>query len=159
MKSIGTVVKNAFPGKASMSTCGFLYLLALLCSLSVGNAARACTGIRLMAGDGSVVCARTLEFGIDLESEVIVVPRGYARVGTTPEGENGRRWTSMYASVGANGVGLPVMFEGVNEQGLSIGLFYFPTSARYMKYRPAEASRTIAPWELGSWIPENYATP
>ncbi len=68
----------------------------------------ACTGIRLTAQDGSVVAARTLEFSIDLDSNVLVVPRGYARTGTTPDGEEGLKWTSKYASVGANGVGLPV---------------------------------------------------
>ena len=50
---------------------------------------QACTGIRLIAGDGTVVHARTLEFGIDLKSNVIMVPRGYARVGTTPDGKEG----------------------------------------------------------------------
>jgi penicillin V acylase-like amidase (Ntn superfamily) len=29
------------------------------------------------------------------------------------------------------------MFEGVNEKGLSVGLFYFPTTAGYMKYHAA----------------------
>ena len=36
---------------------------ALFCSAT----AEACTGIRLTAADGSVVHARTLEFGIDLD--------------------------------------------------------------------------------------------
>jgi len=41
---------------------------------------------------------------------------------------------------------------------LAAGLFYFPTTAGYMSYNPAQASRTIAPWEVGSWILENFAT-
>jgi choloylglycine hydrolase len=48
---------------------------ALLLSLG-SHAAQACTGIRLVAADGAVVHARTLEFGLDLQSEVIMVPRG-----------------------------------------------------------------------------------
>jgi choloylglycine hydrolase len=52
----------------------FLRSSALL--LSLGSAtlsglaapASACTGIRLIAEDGSVIHARTLEFGLDLES-------------------------------------------------------------------------------------------
>ena len=47
--------------------------------------AQACTGIELIAVDGTVVHARTLEFGIDLKSNVILVPRGYVRTGTTPD--------------------------------------------------------------------------
>jgi choloylglycine hydrolase len=112
----------------------------------------------LTAADGTVVHARTLEFAIDLPSSVLVIPRGYARVGTTPDGKPGIQWKSKYASVGANGVGKPVLFDGVNEKGLAAGLFYFPTSAGYMPYTTAEASHTLAPWELGSWILENFAT-
>src|SRR5271167_3288510 len=133
-----------------------IFVTNLLCMLSFAQAARACTGIRLIAEDGTVVYARTLEFGINLDSNVLIVPRGYTRTGTTPQGENGLKWTSRYASLGANGVGLPYLFDGVNEKGLAAGLFYFPTTAGYMSYNPAQASRTIAPWEAGSWILENF---
>jgi len=50
-----------------------------------GKAVQACTGIRLIAADGTVVYARTLEFALDLESEILAVPRGYARTGTPPD--------------------------------------------------------------------------
>jgi len=120
--------------------------------------AEACTGIRLTAQDGSVIHARTLEFAVDLKSDVIVVPRGYSRIGTTPDGKNGLKWKSKYASVGANGVGMPVSFDGFNEKGLAIGLFYFPGTAKYMDYTAADAGKTVAPWEMGSWMLENFAT-
>jgi choloylglycine hydrolase len=135
-----------------------LYLAIVVYALFFAKITQACTGIRLIAADGSVVYARTLEFNVDLDSSVLVVPRGYARTGTTPDGENGLKWTSKYASVGANGVGLPFLFDGINEKGLAAGLFYFPTTAGYLKYDEAEASKTIAPWELGSWILENFGT-
>jgi choloylglycine hydrolase len=134
------------------------FAAALAAWLGFTGATPACTGIRLIAEDGTVVRARTLEFTIELGSEVIMVPRGYARTGTTPDGENGLKWTSRYASVGANGVGLPVLFDGVNEKGLAVGLFYFPGTAGYMKYSAADAAKSLAPWELGSWILENFAT-
>lgn len=120
------------------------------------QAAQACTGIRLIAQDGTVVHARTLEFAIDLHSDVLMIPRGYARTGTTPDGQPGMKWQAKYASVGANGVGQPVLFDGFNEAGLTAGLFYFPTSAGYMPYTPADAGKTLAPWELGSWMLENF---
>ena len=55
-------------------------------------------------------------------------------------------------------MGFPVLFDGVNEKGLASGLFYFPTSAGYMPYAVADAANTIAPWELGSWMLENFAS-
>src|SRR5436190_6968893 len=134
-----------------------LIIAAVICSL-LGNEAHPCTGIRLIAEDGTVVHARTMEFAIDIHSDVIMVPRGYARVGTTPDGKEGLKWKAKYASVGANGVGLPVLFDGLNEKGLAAGTFYFPTSAGYMPYVAADAGKTIAQWEVGSWILENFAS-
>src|SRR3989440_3253924 len=93
-----------------------LMVVAVICSL-LGNEAHACTGIRLIAEDGTVVHARTMEFAIDIHSDVIMVPRGYARVGTTPDGREGLKWKAKYASIGANGVGLLVLFDGLNEKG------------------------------------------
>jgi choloylglycine hydrolase len=132
-------------------------LCAMLTHIAVPSAP-ACTGIRLTAADGTVVHARTLEFAVDLHSDVIIVPRGYARAGTTPDGKAGIQWNAKYASVGTNGVGLPFLFDGLNEKGLAVGTFYFPTSAGYMPYSAADAGKTMAPWELGSWILENFAT-
>ncbi|WP_442481518.1 linear amide C-N hydrolase [Aeoliella sp. SH292] len=140
----------------SMSLTTVLVVGALF--LVATEAANACTGIRLIAGDGTVIHARTLEFGMDLHSEVIVVPRGFKRVGTTPDGKPGMTLTTKYASAGTNGMGLPVIFDGLNEKGLSVGLFYFPGTAGYMPYNAADAGKTIAAWELGSWILENCAT-
>jgi choloylglycine hydrolase len=135
-----------------------LTLVAGAMCLTSSPLALACTGIRLTASDGAVVHARTMEFGIDIQSEVLVIPRGFARTGLTPDGADGLAYTSKYASVGANGVGLPYLFDGLNEKGLAVGTFYFPTTAGYMPYTPADAARTLAPWQVGSWILENFAS-
>ena len=117
-----------------------------------------CTGIRLIAQDGSVVHARTLEFEIDLNSDIALVPRGFARTGTTPDGSPGRAWTTTYASVGASGLGLPFLVDGLNEAGLAAGTFYFPGSVGYPPYDAGRAADSIAPWELGSYLLENHAS-
>jgi choloylglycine hydrolase len=139
----------------------FAHKLAAILSagaLFLASAADACTGIRLTAADGTLVHARTLEFAIDLQSDVLVSPRGFERIGLTPDGEDGLKWKAKYASVGANGVGLPILIDGVNEAGLAAGLFYFPTTAGYPAYTPADAAKTIAPWQLGSWLLDNFAS-
>jgi len=132
--------------------------VAAMLGLVIVPPVQACTGIELIAVDGTVVHARTLEFGIDLESNVIMVPRGYSRTGTTPDGKPGKTWTSKYATLGANALGMPILIDGLNERGLAVGLFYFPTSAKYQPYAAGDADRTVAPWELGSYILENFAT-
>jgi choloylglycine hydrolase len=130
----------------------------LASALLLATHSEACTGIRLVAADGSVIHARTLEFAIDLDSAVTMIPRGYPRTGTTPDGKEGLKWNAKYASVGMNGLNMPVLFDGFNEAGMAAALFYFPTSAGYMAYAQDDAAKTIAPWELGSWILENFAT-
>ena len=158
MKITGIGVKASAPRKFP-SASGAIFLAILACSLFFAKPAPACTSIRLRASDGTVVYARTMEFAIVTNSAVMMVPRGYARTGTTPEGENGLKWTSKYASVGVNNGGdMPFLVDGVNEKGLAIGLLYFPGTVGYMKYHAAEASKTVAPWEVGSWILENFAT-
>ena len=133
--------------------------ICAVASIALGlSTASACTGIRLTAKDGSVIHARTLEFAVDVHSNVIMVPRGYERTGSAPKGKKGLKWTSKYASVGANGVEMPYIFDGLNEKGLAIGLFYHPTTAKYMQFKESDASKTIAPWEVGSWILENFAS-
>ena len=138
-----------------------LIFLVVLLVLFFGSAVRsvnACTGIRLIAQDGTVVHARTLEFAVDLQSNVIMIPRGFRRTGSTPDGATGLRWETKYASIGANGVELPFIFDGLNEKGLAVGTFYFPGSAGYMSYNTSDAAKTIAPWEVGSWILENFTS-
>jgi choloylglycine hydrolase len=130
---------------------------AIAC-LSIAAPALACTNIRLIAQDGSVIHARTMEFAIDIHSKILIVPRGFARVGLTPSGQDGIKWTAKYASIGMNGVGEPYLFDGVNEKGLSAALLYFPNYAGYMPYTAAQAGKTLAPWQLGSYILENFAT-
>lgn len=105
-----------------------------------------------------MIHARTFEFGLDLESDILVFPRGHERIGTTPDGAPGLTWTAKYASVGANAVDLDILVDGLNEAGLGVGLFYFPATAGYMPYSAADAERTIAPWELASWLLDNFAT-
>lgn len=130
----------------------------LAATMAAAQTAQACTGITLTATDGDVVRARTMEFNVNLESSVIMVPRRQARIGTTPDGKPGIQWQAKYASVGMNPMGLPLIVDGLNEKGLSMGLFYFDQSAEYQPYTPADAPRTLAPWELGSYILDNFAT-
>ncbi len=75
-----------------------IIVAAAFCSL-LAPTVQACTGIRLIAEDGTVVHARTMEFAIDIHSDVIIIPRGFARTGTTPDEKEGLKWKAKYASV------------------------------------------------------------
>ena len=119
--------------------------------------AQACTGVRLIAEDGGVVPGRTLEFGFDLKSNVIVIPKGTTITGSTPDGGKGLTYKTKYGMLGANAVDLPVIIDGINDQGLYVGLFYFPGYASYPDATPENTPHAMAPHEYANWILGNFA--
>ena len=128
-------------------------ILGMCALIAIGpSIAPACTGITIKPKDGSIIFARTLEFAADLKSNVIVVPRGKEFVGTAPGDKPGLRWKSKYGFAGANAFDLPVTVDGLNEKGLSVGLFYFPGFAKYQDVKPEELGKALAPWELGTFL-------
>ncbi len=60
--------------------------------------------------------------------------------------------------VGANAVGQTVIMDGMNDQGLSFGLFYFPGFAEYPAVTSENASHAMAPFEFGAWVLGNFAS-
>lgn len=117
-----------------------------------------CTGIRLIAADGSVVYGRTMEFGYDTESEIIVIPRNYLLSGTAPENASGLSWNARYAVVGVAMLNVIGVVDGINEKGLAGGLFYFPHYAQYQTIPTNHNKNIIAPWQLLTWILTQWQT-
>src|SRR6202011_1358623 len=104
---------------------------------------------------GGYVYGRTLEFGLQLKSQFMIVPRNLVMVGTGPDGKfgvGGMNWTTKCAVTGANAFGLPLMLDGFNEKGMSGGLFNFPGFAQFQTVPPGKANRSIASFELLSFI-------
>ena len=133
-------------------------IAALTSALALVPVAEACTGIQLTAKDGGVVAARTLEFGIDLESNVIVIPAGTTLTGSLPDGGKGISYTTKYGMAGANGFGLSLILDGINDQGLYVGLFYFPGYGTYPDATAENSARGMAPIEYGAWLLGNFAS-
>ena len=124
-----------------------LFAVGAVLELASAPAAQACTGIRVIAADGTVVHARTLEFGIDLKSDVILEPRGYSRTGTTPDGKPGKRWTSKYATLGANAFDIPkgaAREHEKDEHGNVIADYTIWTSANDLKASGSISARMRA---------------
>ena len=126
-------------------------------ALSFAPIAQACTGIRLIAKDGGVVPARTLEFGFDLQSNVMVVPAGTVLTGSLPDGGKGITYKTKYGFLGANALGMTAIVDGINDQGLYVGLFYFPGYASYPAATKGNAARAMAPHEYANWLLGNFA--
>ena len=119
----------------------------------------ACTGIRLSGADQGVVYGRTMEWGaFDLNSRVTIIPRGYKFIGLTPDGYTGKKWIAKYGVVGLDMLEKPTLGDGMNEKGLTAGLFYHPGFAKYPEYDPAKANITITAIDVVHFILTQYAS-
>lgn len=132
--------------------------VATLCAgLMAVTPALACTDVRLIAGDGSPTTVRTMEFALDLASEVQIVPRGVNFVSPAPNGE-GLKWTSKYGFVAMNAFDQPVATDGLNEKGLGFGALYLPGETKYQDVGPGAAARALSNARFGNWVLSNFAT-
>ncbi len=115
--------------------------------------AYACTGISLAAKDGSQIVARTVEWAATpMQCGCVVAPRGHAHQSYTPTGENGLKYNGVYGYVGIYTEYEPFVVEGVNESGLSAGLFFFPNYGQYAPYKEENNSKTLCDMQFVSWV-------
>jgi len=132
--------------------------VATLCAGLMGVApALACTDVRLIAGDGSPLSVRTMEFAMDLNSEVQIVPRGASVTSPGPKGD-GLKWTSKYGYVAMNAYGMPVATDGLNEKGLGFGALYLPAETKYQDVGAGDEARALSNASFGAWVLGNFAT-
>jgi choloylglycine hydrolase len=117
-----------------------------------------CTAFPVKAKDGSVIVGRTMEFGLDLKSNIIVVPRGRDNVGTGPRGLPGLRWRSRYGFVGCNAFGSELVADGLNEVGLAMSELWLPGHSSFLDASEADAERALGPAEFANWSLGSFAT-
>lgn len=132
-------------------SCTLIMWLAQVANL------HACTGIKLISKDNSIVHGRTLEFGIQIDLSLVVVPRGYEFTGTTPQG-SGLKYKTKYASLGAIAFNNVAIMDGINEKGLAVGTFYFPGFADYVVTTVENQFKSLSPVEFSNWIITQFAT-
>ena len=123
------------------------------------NQVSACTGISLTAADGSYIQARTIEWAKgELKSAYVIIPRGQALQSYTPSGLNGLKFSARYGVVGLAVVEKEFIAEGINEEGLSAGLFFFPDYGSYTPYDTAKNATTIADLQVVQWILTQFSS-
>ncbi|MFN8665101.1 MAG: choloylglycine hydrolase family protein [Thermomicrobiales bacterium] len=129
----------------------------VFCCLSL--TASACTNITVRTKSGDIIRGRTLELGGDLESQMLVIPKGSALSGYGPKGDlDGMKWTATYSAAGLNGLNLPIIVDGLNDQGLSGGMLMFPTFAQSQTFDAAKLDKTISAEQVLTWALTQFAT-
>jgi len=137
--------------------------LLILVTFAVGmimqTSTLACTGIVLHAQDGTTIPARTMEFSFDIESNILVIPAGTKITNLIMDEKNtGSSYVAKYGFAGANALDKPIVVDGVNEQGLYFGAFYFNQEAIYEKLTDKNRHRAVSSEELGNYILSQFSS-
>ncbi|VVE17845.1 choloylglycine hydrolase [Pandoraea capi] len=113
----------------------------------------ACTRVVYLGANDDVITARSMDWKLDVATNLYVLPRGIARTGEA--GPNSIRWTAKYGSVVATGYDVSTT-DGVNEKGLSAQLLWLVES-QYPKFdKDSKPGLTIAAW--AQYVLDNFAT-
>ena len=100
-----------------------------------------------------------MEFGYPMKSEFVAFARGTEFVATAPEGQAGLRWRAKYGFAGLNQQAVPTaLVDGMNEQGLVVGLLYMPRFAKFESPTKSQYEKTLSPWEVSNFLLSSSAS-
>lgn len=109
-----------------------------------------CTEAHLLAKDKSITTARSMEYGTQLNSHLVTVPKG------SKIQAKDFSYVSQYNFVYMDSLCLDnIVTDGMNDQGLSFGALYLPF---YTKYPKAKTENNISNLQFGSWILSQFRT-
>ena len=121
--------------------------------------ADACSVFRVTAKDGTIISARTMEFGHDMDYAMIVVPRNKHFLSPAPDGITGLKWKTKYGYVANNAMGKEdSISDGLNEAGLSFSLLWYDNDMQWQTILPKDKSPALANIVFGSWVLGNFST-
>ncbi|MGR5184390.1 linear amide C-N hydrolase [Photobacterium damselae] len=136
-----------------------LKLLSALLASVVAYSANACTGISLSSTNHDYIQARTIEWGeSDLNSKLVVSPREHSYTSILPDQKKGLTWQSKYGFAGISVSDDRFIAEGVNEEGLTAGLFYFKNYGSLAKYDPNSVANNITDMDFVRWMLSQFKT-
>jgi choloylglycine hydrolase len=135
----------------------FVLLSAALVLNVIPQPSFACSDFLLNNSGSSVVSARTMDFGIPLQADVVVVPRGEKCVSALSPTDTYMQWTSKYGFVGTNVAHLPAFTDGLNEKGLSVGTLWL-AATKYPEAAKLPPDKTIQITDVAHWILGCFAT-
>ncbi|MCF6766027.1 linear amide C-N hydrolase [Thiotrichales bacterium 19S3-7] len=118
-----------------------------------------CTNVPIIAKDGTVVVARTLEFGPNLKSRIISSPEGKLFKTQRSNNKPTMSWQAKYGYVLVDYFGTGYSVDGLNTKGLSFGYLYLPESAvKYMDVPKGKENSAVPYTQFGDWILGNFSS-
>lgn len=127
----------------------------LVASLLAGTTfapAQACTRFVYWGADDSVITARSMDWKVDIGTNLWVFPRGMERSGMA--GPDSLEWTSKYGSVIASAYDIATT-DGMNEKGLVANVLWLAES-EYPVEGGDKPGLTLAAW--AQYVLDNFAS-
>lgn len=111
-----------------------------------------CTSLTYENSPGDHFLARTMDYDLDVDAQVMYLPRNWTVAGDAGE------FTTKYGFIGAGRkLNHELYIDGVNEHGLGVAMLYFPENAKYVT--AAAAGKTgVAPQDFVAWALGNAKT-
>lgn len=125
--------------------------LALAMATAVAPA-WACTRAVYLGDNGDVITARSMDWKVDVATNLYVLPRGIARTGQA--GPKSAAWTARYGSVVATGYDVSTT-DGMNEKGLVANLLWLVES-EYPQQRGNKPGLAISLW--AQYVLDNFGS-
>ncbi len=119
----------------------------------------ACSSFQVTAADGTRICTRTMEFGIDTQSSIVVVPHGWSFQSPAPNTNTGMTWNAVFGFVACNAFGLQTTaVDGLNEKGLAFSALWYESDMQWPQVADGQERRALSHLDLGSWILSQFST-
>lgn len=117
--------------------------------------ADACTRVVYKGPNNTVLTARSMDFSIEIPSNLWAFPRGMERQGNT--GKNTVKWTSKYGSMVTSSWDIAVS-DGMNEKGLVANMLWLVSSKypEFVKDGKSKKGLAISLW--AQYALDNFAT-
>lgn len=137
-----------------LQTTFFRNILAntLVATSLIATTTHACTRVVFHGDDNHVITARSMDWRVDVETNLWVFPRGMERNGEV--GPDSIKWTSKYGSVIASGYDISTT-DGMNEAGLVANVLWLVES-EYPVFDGSAPGLSLAAW--AQYILDNFAT-
>ncbi|MEI7982834.1 MAG: choloylglycine hydrolase family protein, partial [Bacteroidota bacterium] len=132
--------------------------ISLLCWVNISSC-YSCTIFRMKAKDGNMILARSMEFGVNLNYDLIVVPRNKPFFSPSPVSKLGLKWTTKNGYVGVACMGMEFgVSDGMNEKGLSVSVLWYESDMQYQSVAPADSSKALAQVMFSDWALGNFSS-
>lgn len=118
---------------------------------------RGCSEFLLNHTGDSVISARTMDYNILVNAEVLVMPRKRHFISSLSNNDPMMQWTSKYGFVATNVLHSLELTDGLNEKGLSVAQLWLDDT-EYADSNHAQKNKSITIVDLPTWILGNFAT-